>query len=146
MSDDSKRLEEEYKFLVNRWDDYDRRALTIKGWVSAGALIGVINIKPDTSHYIIITGLAIVISAWFNEAIWKSWQHANQHRIHLLERYFRGEDTPDLKPFQVHKSWGESTPDPRTLCAIFPEMMRLSAIFPYVVIIAALMYILLRPA
>lgn len=159
MGENEKRLEEEYKFLVNRWDDYDRRALTIKGWTSAGALVGITSIDKSTSCTLIFAAIAIVTSAWITEAIWKSWQHANEYRIHMLENYFRSDthyrDEPisEMKAFQIHRYWIKPREheemdgkhgDPSDWRKIGHEMLEKNTLFPYAVIIAVFVAIVVQ--
>ena len=43
LTDDQRRnyLKEEYLFLQSQYEDYDKRSLQIKGWVSTGAAAGI---------------------------------------------------------------------------------------------------------
>lgn len=131
-----KQLEEEYKLLISRWEDFDRRALSIKGWVTAGAVVATITLRPETPPMLIIFAATIILTAWFMEAIWKSWQHANAPRIMAIERYFRGENDFPIRPFQMQSSWVETNGKTFSLRLAFREMFRLFVCLPYLVFVA----------
>ncbi|WP_156026319.1 hypothetical protein [Xanthobacter sp. 91] len=127
---------EEYKLLFQRWDDIDRRALTMKGWSTAGfALVAAISNKQNLLS---ITFLIILfLSIWAMEGIWKSWQHSFEPRIHYIEKYLK--NGGDFYPFQVTEFWkAQYQPDgiSRTnFRLMLLEMIRFPCMLPYVVFI-----------
>jgi hypothetical protein len=115
--DDNQRqsfLKDEYLLLQNQYEDFDRRSLTIKGWVASGA-VAALAISFSTAYRLVsliplfVTAIAIVF--WYLEAKWKLFQYALAGRIRLIEAYFRGDpDIPDGSPvpFQIYHSWYRS--------------------------------------
>nr|VFK55559.1 MAG: hypothetical protein BECKTC1821F_GA0114240_100726 [Candidatus Kentron sp. TC] len=108
-------LKEEYFMLQNQYEDYDRRALHIKGWIGAGAIAG-IAIGFDSEKPNIIWILISILSGcfWWLEAKWRVFQRSNDARIRSIEAYFRGEDEiliKDLKPLQIYHCWYKSYVD-----------------------------------
>ena len=113
-------LKEEYLKLQDQYEDYDRRALQIKGWIGAGALAGIaIGFDQQKSGSGLIWILIAVLSGcfWYLEAKWKVFQYAIADRIRIIEAYFRGENDlliNKLEPLQIYhwwfKSYKEDTP------------------------------------
>lgn len=108
MVDRDAHLRDEYLFLQQTYEDFDRRALEIKGWcitISLGAVaLGFNNAGFSKTLF----GFIALSSAlfWLIEAKWKTFQYANAYRIRVLEAYFRGDARyQDLAPFQIYNSW-----------------------------------------
>jgi hypothetical protein len=101
----SKQLEEEYKLLRTQEMDYRRSALVIKGWVTAGMFVVISKFDLMSNAGIAFGAIVLALAAWFFEAIWKSWESANNERIHAIEAYFAGGG--DLQPFQMSASWNK---------------------------------------
>lgn len=106
-------LKEEYLFLQQTYEDFDNRALLIKGWaitVSLGALA--LGFNPGNKIFFAPIFLFVCISSllfWFIEAKWKTFQYANAYRIRILEAYFRGDENyQEIVPFQIYNSWFKS--------------------------------------
>jgi hypothetical protein len=101
-------LRDEYLFLQQQYEDYDKRSLTIKGWVSSGA-IAALALGFSTSYkltfLIPIFVSVVVVMVWYLEAYWKLFQYALSDRIRILEAHFRGDDeilAKDPDPFQIY--------------------------------------------
>lgn len=94
-SEKSALLKEEYFKLQDQYEDYDRRTLTIKGWVASGS-IAALALSYSDSHdktvFVSISVLMISSSFWYLEAKWKLFQYALRHRIRSIEAYFKGEE------------------------------------------------------
>ena len=116
ISDDKRRdyLRDEYLFLQGQYEDYDKRSLTIKGWVSTGAA-GALALSFSGGYtgkaVVPIMTAVIVLSVWYLEASWKLFQYALSDRIRVIEAYFRGD--PDIHektpaPFQIYHAWFRS--------------------------------------
>jgi hypothetical protein len=115
--DDNQRqsfLKDEYLLLQNQYEDFDRRSLTIKGWVASGA-VAALAISFSTAHRLVslipLFVIAIAVVFWYLEAKWKLFQYALAGRIRLIEAYFRGDsDITDEStvPFQIYQSWYRS--------------------------------------
>jgi hypothetical protein len=113
-------LKDEYLLLQNQYEDYDRRSLTIKGWVGSGAAAALalaFNSSYRAALFIPIFVSVIAAVFWYLEAYWKVFQYALSDRIRVIEAFFR--DDPDIlirdpAPFQIYhfwfKSFAEDTP------------------------------------
>lgn len=107
-------LKDEYLFLQNQYEDFDRRSLTIKGWLSTGG-IAAIAISFNSSYkdvYIIPIFVASIAAVfWYLECYWKLFRYALRDRIRVIEAYFRS-DTDILvrnpEPFQIYDWWFRS--------------------------------------
>ena len=107
MSENRSLLRDEYLKLQDQYEDFDRRSLTIKGWVSAGAAIAFANGFKTSEPFSVGAWLAIgsiALCIWYLEARWKQFQYALAGRIQELEAHFRGEE-PEPFPLQMYASW-----------------------------------------
>ena len=92
LSDPERRafLKDEYLLLQNQYEDFDRRSLTIKGWVASGAAAA-LAISFSTSYRlsilipVFVSAIALVF--WYLEAKWKLFQYALADRIRVIEAY-----------------------------------------------------------
>jgi hypothetical protein len=116
LSDDQRRnfLRDEYLLLQSQYEDYDRRSLTIKSWISSGATAA-LAISFSTSHhyamFVPIIVAVMVIVTWYLEAYWKMFQYALADRIRMIEAFFRNDQKiliNDNNPFQIYHWWFES--------------------------------------
>jgi hypothetical protein len=120
-------LKEEYFFLQGQYEDFDRRSLSIKGWISGGAAAALalgVNGTGDSPRYVAIIIIAITASVWWLEVTWKLFQGALRDRIRLIEAYFRSdEDIFDKRPspLQIYHAWFRSF---RHDDAIYPYEMQ----------------------
>jgi hypothetical protein len=107
-------LKDEYLKLQDQYEDFDRRSLTIKGWVAAGSAAAIaIGFAPEKSGGGLIWIAIALLSAcfWYLEAYWKTFQYALSDRIIILEAHFRGDDKVKIKdpdPFQIYDWWFRS--------------------------------------
>lgn len=98
-------LRDEYLMLQSQYEDYDNRSLTIKGWVTGGALVATsLTVSGDKSWIIPLCIGVVVASIWYLEACWKLFQYALRGRINEIEAYFRG-NTDNLIPMQSYDTW-----------------------------------------
>ena len=110
-------LKDEYLFLQGQYEDYDKRSITIKGWVSSGAIAALaLGITSDAKFSFAIPLLTAVIvgMVWYLEAHWKLFQYALSDRIRILEAHFRGDKEiliKNPKPFQIYHWWFRSYSD-----------------------------------
>ena len=97
-------LKDEYLLLQRLYEDFDSRALTIKGWGATVALAA-IGVGFYQSHYLwLFAALSSVVFASI-EALWKTFQYAHGRRIELLEAAFRDDKFDAVAPFQIYSSW-----------------------------------------
>jgi hypothetical protein len=107
-------LKDEYLLLQNQYEDFDRRSLTIKGWVASGAAAALAisfstNYRLSVLIPVFVTVIALVF--WYLEAKWKLFQYALADRIRVIEAYFRDDtNKPEANPapFQVYHYWYKS--------------------------------------
>ena len=104
-------LKEEYFELQRIYEDFDRRALTIKGWAIT-ICVGGIGIGFQYADQINpLLGLVVFASLlfWVIEAKWKTFQYANSYRIRKIEAHFRGDKNySELVPLQMYHDWFQS--------------------------------------
>src|SRR5262245_49446971 len=127
-------LKDEYLLLQRLYEDFDARAITIKGW---SATIGLAAIGGGFYQspllWLFAAGAALVF--WAVEAAWKSLQHLYTPRIRLLEETFRNGDFAELAPFQIYTSWFDAFE--RDGFQFFAKMRLGIVIFPHVVTLVA---------
>lgn len=97
-------LKEEYFFLQQAYEDFDRRALLIKGWSVTLSLGGIAIAFQEGSIQILILSGLVALLFWVLEAMWKLFQYCNSVRIREIESYFRG-DIEYLTPLQAYSTW-----------------------------------------
>lgn len=102
-------LRDEWLLLQKQYEDFDQRALTLKGLstplLGAGYAAGV----KDGAETIVLATMMVAACLWALETMWKMFQYSLTDRIKALEDYFRDPDScQDYKPFQVFTSWGQS--------------------------------------
>jgi hypothetical protein len=113
MSEEQRRsyLKDEYLLLQNQYEDYDKRSLTIKGWISGGAAAALglaFNSDKPAASFVPAIVAVIVLAVWYLEAYWKVFQYALGDRIRIIEAYFRGDPhilVKDPIPFQIYHWW-----------------------------------------
>ena len=128
-------LRDEYLKLQDYYEDFDKRSLTIKGWVSAGAgaavALGLEKDRPVVWVFI----AAIALAFWYLEARWKMFQYAHAHRIRELEAYFRDPDSP-VPPMQIYQKWFDGYAKLPKLQQFIHAFLLDFVMLPYVLIIA----------
>lgn len=112
--DNIKFLSEEYKLLMSRYGDIEVRALSIKGWISAGMLAFVgLALKDDFDpirHAIAFSVFAVLIAiAWIYEGVVRVNLWGYTDRIRQVEAHFDNYNNNSfcrrISPFQIHSSW-----------------------------------------
>ena len=146
-------LQEEYKILMSSFDDWDRRCLTIKGLVTAGAAAAVAVVAKEPIHIALPAlafVMALVFSVWILDAQWKSHQHCLLTRIIEIEEYFKINKIGSICAFQIHRSWSETYNKPIIEKAnstkwqrVFHEMPRSFVSNPYATLIIGIISVLI---
>lgn len=103
-------LKEEYLLLQRFYEDYDARALTVKGW-SASIAIVALGAGFHSSKYLWLFASAASLILWAVEAFWKSFQYLYSPRIVALEQAFRLGTSTRMAPFQIYSSWFKAARD-----------------------------------
>lgn len=107
-------LKDEYLFLQGQYEDFDRRSITIKGWITSGSIVGLALSIDKTylvSIYVPVAMIIISLMIWYLEATWKLFQYALADRIRIIEAYFRNDQDIIVKnpdPFQIYNYWFRS--------------------------------------
>lgn len=130
-------LRAEYLLLQNLYEDYDKRALSLKA--IAGPLLGagVAAGLKESSAAILIATIAVALSLWLLEAIWKNFQYCLVARIERLEAWFRGDPgASEIAPFQIYTAWSESWPHRRRVGSVASVLVQPFVALPYVVLVA----------
>ena len=128
-------LRAEYLLLQNLYEDYDKRALSLKA--IAGPLLGagVAAGLKEASAAILVATIAVALSLWLLEALWKSFQYCLVAQIERLEAWFRGDGRAELAPFQIYTAWSQSWPQRRRLGSVASIFVQPFVALPYAVLI-----------
>ena len=105
-------LRDEYKLVLNRFDDFDKRSLQVKTWIAAAAVLAAVNWKVPHDSMILVGICIVVLVTWFTDASLCAYADAEGYRLVQLEKFFR-EGIPDSTvPFQIafnaHRHFGIS--------------------------------------
>src|SRR6516225_840362 len=87
-------LKDEYLLLQDQYEDFDRRTLTIKGWIATGAVAALaISFGSSNKYSYLIPILVALLAAvfWYLEGYWRLFQEAIGDRIRVIEAYFRAD-------------------------------------------------------
>jgi hypothetical protein len=104
-------LKDEYLFCMTQYEDFDRRSLTIKGWLATGAIAAfglAANAQPKVAPLVLFSVAIVSLTFWVLETYWKMFQYGYQNRIRTLEAYFRNDPdilVKDPPPFQAFNAW-----------------------------------------
>lgn len=106
MNDDTKisLLKDEYLLLQRFYEDFDARAMTIKGW-SATIAVAAIGAGFYQSRLLWLFSAAASLVFWVLESLWKSFQYLYAPRITIIERAFLTSEFDQVAPFQIYQSW-----------------------------------------
>ena len=92
-------LKDEYLLLQDQYEDFDRRTLTIKGWIGTSAFAALAVSFGSSNNYAYIFPLMVAVLSgvfWYLEGHWKLFQQATADRIRIIEAFFR----EDAKVFE----------------------------------------------
>ena len=144
-------LKEEYFKLQDQYEEYDSRALQIKGWIGAGSIAG-LAIGLDRADagdgfvWLIIASIAACF--WYLETKWKLFQYALRGRIRQIEEHFReaGRQSDVSRrepvPLQIYESWFDNYDS--SFRAIRTAALQGFVHLPYSLIIALCLYLYFR--
>jgi hypothetical protein len=107
-------LKDEWVLLQNQYEDFDKRSLTIKGWVSSGAVaaLGLAFNAPQHGAFVAGIAVIVVLMVWYLEATWKVFQYCFVERITVLETFFE-KGGPVPVPLQAFTAWRTAFKDRR---------------------------------
>lgn len=91
-------LLEEYKLLLARWDAWDARSLTMRGWITAGAVAGLTQLPKICDPFVLYSIAFVVGFAWLTEGSQRVLQSGDHPRIVQLERLLAGEKRTSPAP------------------------------------------------
>jgi hypothetical protein len=97
-------LKDEYLHIQRVIQDFDSRAVTIKGWSVSFSLVVLAGAFISHAPIAFLVGSLSTCLFWLIEGLWKTVQYAYYDRAGKIERYFAGE-VKQLIPMQVGASW-----------------------------------------
>lgn len=131
-------LRAEYVLIQNLYEDFDKRALSLKGLAAPLLGAGLIAGAKEANHLIVAITCAVALSLWALEAIWKSFQYCLRGRIERLEEWYRQPAPADMPPFQIYTQWTKAWRQDHGNVRAFARVLFQPFVFlPYAVIIAA---------
>jgi uncharacterized membrane protein len=127
-------LKEEYFHLNKVVEDFDQRALLIKGWSVTVSMAGVAAVySGKVSAAVFILAAVASLMFWFIEALWKGFQQAYYPRLRAIEDHFNG-GTP-LPCLQINKNWTVAYLKEQAPKRVLEVMLWPHVAFPHVVIL-----------
>ena len=101
-------IAQEYTLLHKVVEEFDVRAIQIKGWsVTLGGVgLGAAYTQGQPVVLLVVAFSALVF--WIVEALWKVNQQAYYPRIREIEAYFKTagtSDAPHITPFKIATAW-----------------------------------------
>ena len=96
----------EYFHLQKTVEDFDQRALGIKGWSVTVSMAGLVAAFTEKEPLILLLAAASAIMFWIIEAYWKRFQLAYFFRIRQIEAYMKGDDVGTFTTPHITGSWG----------------------------------------
>jgi uncharacterized membrane protein len=103
-----KQLETEYLHLQKVVEDFDGRALLIKGWSVTFSLAQIAVAFTSESPSLFLVAALTATLFWALETSWKGFQYAYHGRIRDIEAYFSAESPPPIPAFQISTRWFET--------------------------------------
>src|SRR5579871_824456 len=98
-------LKEEYFHLNEVVEDFDQRALLIKGWSVTVSMVGIAAaFSEKASYHVLLLAAVASLLFWFVEGLWKGFQQAFYPRLREIEAHFRSGGNPPC--LQINYSWG----------------------------------------
>jgi hypothetical protein len=146
MDDVEKRslLKDEYLHIQKVIQEFDGRAVTIKGWSVTFSLVALVGAFVSHAPVALLVGSSSACLFWLIEGLWKTVQYAHYDRAGKIERYF-ARDLKEIVPLQVGGSWYKRWKMGGTK-RLVRIMSRPNVALPHVLIFLAglLLYVLFR--
>lgn len=146
LTDAHQLLVDEYMFLQRCIEEFEGRALTVKGWsvtLGSGAIAAAIQ---QDNPSIFLAAAASAAGFWLTEAIRKGQQRTFNQRVSTIEAYFRmafpGTPPHSISPLQISTSWWQAhlrkrPPSGHWASNFLTPLVLPGVILPHVVLIAA---------
>ncbi len=98
-------LKDEYLLLQGFYEDFDRRALLIKGWSVTVAVAGLaLGFEKGNPAIWAMAGV-VAVMFWVIDGLWRTYQYANRKRIEEIEAHFRSGSENGIVPLQIFERW-----------------------------------------
>lgn len=102
----SSSLQTEYFHLQKTIEDFDSKAMTIKGWSVTFGLSVLVGAFASHAAPVLLIAAASSLLFWFLETMWKVFQLGYYERAGQIESHFRGEVELTV-PNQIGTAWME---------------------------------------
>jgi hypothetical protein len=125
-------LKDEYLLLQGFYEDFDRRALMVKGWSVTVAIAGLaVGFEKGIPAIWALAGVAALMF-WIIDGKWRMYQYANRKRIKEIEAHFRHESRNDIIPLQAFERWWSGYEEQSLLKVVFYPVVMLPHILAVV--------------
>ena len=127
-------LADEYMRLHAIFEDFDDRALLIKGWSITVVLAGLIKAMELKNRPIAWLSASVACLFWLVEAMWKSFQQSFVPRILEIERAFVSDDPVGSvgSPLQIYSRWDENWWHHLPVHIVQPHIFLPHAVFAFI--------------
>jgi len=145
VTDEQKLLADEYMFLQRAVEEFDAKALTIKGWsVTVGSAAIAAAIQQDVPE-LLLAAASSAVGFWLTEVIRKGQQRTFYFRIFEIERYFE-RSFPDTRPLQISTTWwrahlGKDPPSGRPRSNFLTPLILPGVLLPHIAIAGAALFL-----
>jgi hypothetical protein len=137
-------LKQEYFFLQNTIEDYNKQIWVIKalGITGTGGVLALMLQQKPNASAIAIIGCSIPIFFWILESQWKHFQRGFYPRVYDIE--FILTNTHGFKTPGIYSNWTQThkrTPKPKRQGYLWDGLLNRSVFISYVLEIAFLLFI-----
>jgi hypothetical protein len=101
-------LRQEYFQLQKTVEDFDQRALTIKGWSVTASMAAIAAAFTQSAPALFLLASVSALLFWIIEALWKVFQQAYYPRLREIEDYMRGVPSEGFSSPDIVKSWSSA--------------------------------------
>ena len=121
-------MQYEWELLHHDHERYDRNALYIKLTATIACLLSLAYQLP------LLLGIVFVLTLWFQEGIWRTFQSRIADRLLLVEKGLKTKE--NVSTFQLYSSWEQDRPSTAGLIKSYiSNSVRPTVAFPYVVLL-----------